>query len=336
MSSAQHEFQAFLDDFEKNREKGEKLERADVLRMLELDPESPECDLLRSRARQKARRAANNMGRVWSAVGIEHRPCAMNCQFCSFGESWGLVREEYDWTDEDITEAARQSVKQGASWFTMRTNEIYSVGRLCELARKTRASVPGNYALVVNTGELTKDEGTRLKAAGIDGVYHTWRLGEGTTTQFTPETRLSTMRSIVNAGLRLYHMVEPLGPEHGNAEIAERILAADECGASLGGVMARINVPGTPLANSGQVEKKRLSQIVAACRLCAGPETRDICVVPPLRECLDAGANVVTVEVGSVPRSEETNQKSAWRGFDVRDAMELLGGAGYETGAKNA
>lgn len=326
------EFNAFLDDFEKRRACGEKLQLADILRMLDVGPKSPECELLRRRARQKAASMTGNRGKVWSAVGIEHRPCAMNCQFCAFGESWGLVREEYDWPDEDVIEAARQSVEQGASWFVLRTNEIFKVERLCDLARKIRASAHGKYALVVNTGELGQDEGVKLKNAGVDGVYHTWRLGEGSTTVFSPETRLATMRSIVNSGLRLYHLVEPLGPEHDNAEIAERIMAADDCGASLGGVMARINVPGTPLADGGQVLPERLSQVTAVCRLCAGPEVVDICVVPPLKECLEAGANVVTVEVGSIPRSKRTDHKKAWRGFGVEDARQLLESAGYTTG----
>lgn len=330
------ELTAFLDEFAIRRSKGEKLCKADILRLLDLDPESPESDFLRDYARNKARRAAQNKGRVWSAAGIEHRSCAMNCHFCSFGEKWGLVHGEYDWPEEDIIEAARRSVAAGASWFTMRTNEIYSVDRLCDLARKIRAAVPGDYALVVNTGELSNEEGARLKAAGVDGVYHTWRLGEGAATVFKPETRLATMKSIVAAGLKLYHMVEPLGPEHANGEIADRIMAADECGSALGGVMARINVPGTPLADSGQVDPKRLSQIIAICRICAGPDTVDICAVPPLRECLEAGANVVTVEVGAIPRSDKTNQKSAWRGFDVADARELLAGAGYDCGVNNA
>lgn len=335
MTAPAHDFAAFLDRFLADREAGKELARQDIPRLLAVDPQSPESELLRARARQKAARATGDRGRVWSAVGIEHRPCAMNCHFCSFGASWGLVREEYDWPDEDIIEAARQSVAGGASWFTLRTNQIYSVDRLCGLAEKIRASVPGDYALVVNTGELTPEEGARLKAAGVDGVYHTWRLGEGSATRFAPETRLATMRSIARVGLRLYHMVEPLGPEHENEEIADRIMAAEACGASLGGAMARFNVPGTPFAESGQVGAKRLSQIIAVCRLCAGPRAVDICTVPPLKECLDAGANVVTVEVGSIPRSESTGQRTAWRGFSIADARELLESAGYATGAGN-
>lgn len=337
-ASSPKDFMTFLDDFASRRAKGQKLEFADVLRMLDVAPESHEGDILRARAREKARSAANNRGKIWSAVGIEHRPCAMNCQFCSFGEKWGLVKEEYDWSEADIIAAAQKSVAGGASWFVLRTNEIYDVGRLRALAEKIRGAVPGDYKLVVNTGELTADQGARLKTSGVNGVYHTWRLGEGKTTAFNPETRLATMRSITRAGLELYFMVEPLGPEHANEEIAARILAADECLSSLGGVMARINVPGTPLAKLGHASQKRISHIVAVCRLCAGGQAIDICAVPPARENLEAGANVLTVEVGAIPRSRQTEHKDAWRGFGMEEAKDLLRSAGYqvESGEQNA
>lgn len=323
-------FAAFLDDFARRVAAGEKPAKADISRMLEVDPESAECCLMKERAREKARKAAGNLGKVWSAVGIEHRACPMNCQFCSLGKKWGLVKEEFDWTAGDILAAARQSVASGASWFTLRTNEFYGVDRLCGLARMIRGYVPGDYGLVVNTGELTSEEGARLKSAGVTGVYHTWRLGEGEATGFRPETRLETMRSIVAAGLELYHMVEPLGPEHGNDEIADRIMAGEELGSALGGAMARINVTGTPFADSGRIGQGRLSQIIAVCRLCAGPRAVDICVVPPDRESLEAGANVITVEIGAIPRSRETEQKGAWRGFGLDEAREMLASAGYE------
>ena len=66
----------------------------------------------------------------------------------------GLIKDESEWPDEDVVKTARLSVSGGVSWFTLRTTEFYSVERLMALARKVRAEVPGDYALVVNTGEL--------------------------------------------------------------------------------------------------------------------------------------------------------------------------------------
>lgn len=327
-------FESFLAGIVEKLRKGEQPEKKEIITLLSLDPSSPETALLKSRAREMANEITGNTGKVWSAFGIEHRACPMNCQFCSFGKEWGLVQEDFDWPDEDIVEAARMSVADGASWFTLRTNAGYSIERLCELAKKIRSEVPGDYALVVNTGDMSREDADNLLESGVNGIYHTWRLGEGVTTRFSPQTRYSTMNSVKLTDLDLYHLVEPLGPEHTNEEIAERILAAARCGAALGGVMARINVEGTPLADSGKVPEDRISQIIAVCRLCSGPGAKDICVVPPLKSALEAGANVVTVEVGAIPRSGDTNQKSAWKGFGVSDARALLESAGYETGAR--
>lgn len=335
MPEPAEEFVEFLDEFLERMRKGGKAEKKDILTMLAAAPDSPETGLLKKKAREKATEVTGNRGRVWSAVGIEHRTCPMNCQFCSFGEDWGLVKEDFDWPVEDIIEAARLSVEQGASWFTLRTNAGYDIERLCEIARRVRSEVPGDYALVVNTGDLSQEAGDKLLKNGINGIYHTWRLGEGSTTRLNPTTRISTMNSATKAGLELYHMVEPLGPEHTDEEIADRIMAANRCGASLGGVMARVNVPGTPLASSGQVAEDRISQIIAVCRLCAGSGVKDICVVPPLKSALEAGANVVTVEVGAIPRSAQTNQTSAWKGFGVREAMDFLESAGYDTACRS-
>ncbi|MFQ9868548.1 MAG: hypothetical protein ACLRWP_17535 [Bilophila wadsworthia] len=41
------------------------------------------------------------------AIGIDCRPCSMNCGFCAFGEKWGLITEPHEWSDEAIIKAAR-------------------------------------------------------------------------------------------------------------------------------------------------------------------------------------------------------------------------------------
>lgn len=323
-------FKLFLDDLVSRTMAGQKPLKDEIVRLLDYSPDSPEADYMRTKAHEMAMSITGKRGKVWSAVGIEHRPCSMNCHFCAFGEKWGLIREEKDWEDADVIAAAKAAAETGASWFTLRTNEHYSLKKLAHLAKLAAEAAGQACAIAVNTGELDKEKTDMLASAGVMGVYHTWRLGEGETTRFAPETRLATMTAIANSPLRLYHMVEPVGPEHSNEEIAERMLAALACKASLGGVMARANVPGTPLENSGQISRERHSQLIAIARICGGISTPDICVVPPRREGLLSGANVVTVEMGAVPRSDKTDQKSAWKGFDVADARSLLRSAGYD------
>ena len=81
--------------------------REEILLLLGLDAEGEAARLVRRRARVLAMEVTAGTGRVWSAVGLDSRPCPMNCAFCSFGEQWGLVREECTWTDEEVVRTAR-------------------------------------------------------------------------------------------------------------------------------------------------------------------------------------------------------------------------------------
>ena len=303
--------------------------REEILLLLGLEAEGEAARLVRRRARALAMEVTAGTGRVWSAVGLDSRPCPMNCAFCSFGEQWGLVREECTWTDEEVVRTARLTVGGGASWLALRTTEFYSLDRLCALAARVRTDVAGDYALVVNTGELDAQAARRLLSAGVTGVYHSLRLGEGTSTRFDPEVRLATMASVRDAGLELYTMVEPLASEHTNEEIADRLLVAHACRAQLSGVMARINVPGTPLGGTEPVSEARLCLVTAVSRICAGRRVRDICAVPPTRAALESGANTVTIEIGAIPRSEITSYRTAWNDFGLTQAGALLREAGY-------
>ena len=65
--------------------------KADVVRLLALDPCSPEASYLEERACEVAHRVSGDTGRIAGAVGIDFAPCSMNCSFCSFGERWGVI-----------------------------------------------------------------------------------------------------------------------------------------------------------------------------------------------------------------------------------------------------
>ncbi len=319
---------AFVDVLKERALRGAPVSREEVLRLLAFDPESEAAACLGEAAREVARLVAGNEGRVWSAVGIDCRPCPMNCAFCSFGEKWGLVGEPREWSDEAVIAAAEAFVAAGAEWVTLRTTEFYGVERLCALARKVREAVPGEYGLVVNTGEFGARESEMMLAAGINIVYHSLRLGEGKTTCFRPEERLDTLHAVRDSALKLAHLVEPVGPEHTDGEIADILLTALDNRAALGGAMARINVRGTPFAAHPSLSDRRLAQIVAVTRLCGGRNMPDICVHPPRREALEWGANVVVVETGAVPRDQE-ECRGEWQGFTVAEARALFREAGY-------
>lgn len=302
--------------------------REDILRLLAFPPDSPEAAYLGAAAREVARNVCGDAGRIWCAVGVDCRPCSMNCEFCAFGERWGVVSGVHEWSVPQLLRTARDFVQGGASWLTLRTTEFYDRETLLDLARRVRTEIPGDYKLVVNTGEFGEAEARKMIAAGISAVYHSLRLGEGRNTCFSPAERCRTLGAVRDSPLALAHLVEPVGPEHSDEEIADVLLNALEYGVSLCGAMARVNVRGTPFGGTAALGEARLAQIAAVTRICGGTQTPDICVHPPTPQALAWGANVVVVETGAVPRAEE-ECRSDWQAFGLCDARSLLEAAGY-------
>lgn len=324
------EFSAYIDSLIKRTMDGGMLTREETLGLLALKPDSAHALRLEAKAKNMAHSITRGRGKVWSALGVDKRPCGMNCTFCSFGEKWGLIQKASEWASEDILEAARLAGEGGASWFVLRTTEFFSLERLAALAVSVRSVLPASCLLVVNTGELSAETASLLLKSGVRGVYHTLRLGEGKDTRFEPAERLATLASVRDSKLELYHMIEPLGIEHTDEEIADRLFVGREYRSMLGGVMARINVKGTPFGGTPAIAEARLAQITALCRLFAGNSMPDICTVPPTRRVLEAGANVVTIEIGAIPRSSQIEHNTAWNGFGLTEAKELLKSAGYQ------
>lgn len=308
--------------------KGEMLDRDTIISLLKIDPDSKDAEMLGEAARTVAIAVTGNCGSVWASVGVDYRKCAMNCDFCAFGRKWGLVREESERNPQEIIEIVRRFVSHGARWVTLRTTEFYGVDKLAQVVRDIRASVPGNYEIVVNTGEFNEEEAVLLADAGAQMVYHTIRLREGINTRFKPEDRIATLASVNSSPLDLAYLVEPVGIEHSNEEIADIFLTAMKYNARLCGVMARVPLPGTPLSDLPQISERRHAQIVAVTRLAAGYHSPDICAHPPSRLAVEWGANVVVVETGAIPREGE-DCKTEWHGFGLDTARDYFSNAGY-------
>ncbi len=308
---------------------GETADRSTLVRLLSLDPDSPEVEYMGRAAREVAREVAGNRGKIWAAIGVDYCPCMMNCNFCSFGAQWGVINEANEWDEEKIIRAARRFVAGGASWVTLRTTQFYGVERLMALVRRIRSEVPGSYEIVVNTGEFDLPIAESLKASGADVVYHALRLGEGRDTAFDPRDRLATLDAVRRSPLRLASLVEPVGVEHTPEEMADVFLTNLQYGASLSGSMARVNIPGTPFGCCEALPERRLAQVVAVTRLGGGRQTPDICVHPPSLLALEWGANLVVVETGAIPRGEDENEAD-WQGFGPEEAKALFAEAGYE------
>jgi len=138
------------------------------------------------------------------------------------------------------------------------------------------------------------------------------------------------MQAAREAGLELHTCCEPIGPEHSAQEIVDQIFLGIELGCSRHAAMRRVAVPGTPLADRGQISQRRLAQAVAVVCL-ANIENRDLCdigVHEPNVLGLCSGANSVCAESGANPRDTEL-QTEQNRGITVWDCCSILREAGY-------
>ena len=318
----------FIDECKAKCLAGEALSRAEIVSLLGVEIGSADDEYLRAAAREAAAKIAGGRGYIWCAVGMDYAPCTMNCKFCSFGEKWGIVREPRHVGQEEIFSHVRQYAENGAAYIILRTTEFYDLDRLLGFIPEIRAKIPGGYAIVLNTGELDAAAAAKAKAAGVYGVYHTLRLREGTDTPFNPAERIATMKNVSASGMTLVSLVEPLGCEHTDEEIADSFLNAAACGAKICGAMARFPVEGTPLGGSARISDSRLAHVVAALRLSGGSQVRDICVHPATPEALESGANVMVVESGAMPRDSNFSE-SEWAGVGMERARNMLKEAGY-------
>ncbi len=308
--------------------KGERLERDTIISLLEIDPDSENAETLGAAAREVAAAVTGNSASVWASIGVDYKKCAMNCDFCAFGNKWGIVKVESERSPQEIIELARRFVSHGARWITLRTTQFYGIDRLIQIVRDIRSSVPGKYEIVVNTGEFDDVQAKLLSGAGAQMVYHTIRLREGINTRFKPENRIATLESVNSSPLDLAYLVEPVGIEHTDPEIADILLTALKYNARLCGVMARVPLPRTPLSAYPQISERRHAQIVAVTRLACGVHAPNICAHPPSQLAIDWGANVVVVETGAIPRDTD-NCKDEWKGFDMNTARTYFENSGY-------
>ena len=305
------------------------LTREEIVQLLSIAPGSTEWRALGEAARRVTSRLTGDRAYLWGAIGVDYAPCSMNCDFCSLGEKWGLVDHTREYDEEETVRQVAEYAGQGVRWIVLRTTEFYSQERLGEMIAAIRRRVPGDYEIGLNIGEFNLATANKLYECGVDFIYHSLRLGEGKDTRFDPQVRINTLNAVKESPLKLEFLVEPVGPEHTNEEIADLCLLAANCNAIVTGAMARIPVPGTPLGNVPQLSEVRLAQIIAVIRLACGAHVPDICVHPGTLLEMQFGANVTVIETGSVPRDSCCCSGGKWNQFDAKRAKGLFEQAGY-------
>ena len=193
-----------------------------------------------------------------------------------------------------------------------------------------KANLGGPTNVYSNVGDTSREDFEAMKAAGIDGVYHCWRLREGVDTPFSDEARKQTLVNAKEANLVVLDAVEPIGPEHTAEELAEHILFDIEIGCIQTGSMKRIPVPGTPFEGTPMITDLRLATIVAAQALAVANLDRVpwLCIHEPSPIGYASGANLITAETGFNPR-DAAEDTSASRGLDIPACREILRQAGF-------
>ena len=250
-----------------------------------------------------------------------------------FASQWTQFHEPCELSVEETLHWADYFIRECADYLILRTSEQYPLERLLDLGRRIARRKPDTVRMVANTRLANASQLAELKEAGFYGVYKTVRLREGVDTAFDPVVRLEQIRQARQQGLRTFGLVEPVGPEHSDEEIADAILMLrDEIRTGLVGAMARVPVVGSPLYDNGAVDARRLAIITAAFILAMadcfeGVEV--VCSHPPHAEILEAGASAVVVEVGAIPRDTEF-ARSEWRGLTMSEARKLLRSADYD------
>ncbi len=301
---------------------GETLAREDLLSLLGIHVGSEAYYRLLAAANAYSRQTFLGKGIVFGQIGLDNQPCRVNCKFCSLaaavrGSEPCMIRSL-----EETRERAQALIDAGIQDLFLMTTAEFDPEMFLDYCGAVRRQMPQGMRLVANVGDFDLEYAKKLKAAGVTGAYHICRLGEGEDTRATPEQRTKTLDAIRDGGLELYYCVEPIGPEHTDEQLVTEMLRTREYPVGVMAVMKRTAVPGTPLADRGEISAARLAQICAVATLAMRPK-RAMGVHEPDELCLMAGANQIYAESGTNPRdTAEDTSKS--RGYSVEEALSLL------------
>jgi biotin synthase len=303
----------------------------DCAHLLSFDEGSPEAYATRSAASQIVRAGNDNSAVILGQIGLEMAPCPGNCGFCSFGRDHTAF-EKHRIDDETFASKLTDFCKDDDLYglYLMCMHE-YDLDFYLEKIRLAKKMVRGSTQLLSNVGDTSLDAFKEMKKAGVTGVYHVCRIGEGRVTSLDPETRMKTMQNAMDAGLQIFSCLEPVGPEHTIEEIVENMFIGIRQGCTQHAAMRRVPVPGTPLAKYGQISNLRLAHLVAVVALAtfSMPSMTYMGVHEPTEIGYVSGANVITAETGVNPR-DRVAETSSGRGMDMTACRRMLLDCGFQ------
>lgn len=304
-------------------------DKDDILYLLRLPHRSAAAGLVMASARELAREACDNRAEICVQIGINVSPCPRNCRFCSFAACNEVFSGASELTVTEVVDRCIRAEAEGANAVYLMATGDYPMERFVEVGQEVRRYLRPRTPLVANAGDLTPRWARAFKDAGFCAIYHAIRMGEGRDTSISASRRLKTLEAARDAGLRLATCVEPVGPEHTEEEILEKILLHREAQPCFSGAMRRIPIPGTAMAGRGQLSELRIGFIVAVIRLAMGLAVIGNCTHEPNVVGAASGANLFWAEIGPNPRDVEEHTEES-RGLDIAACRRIFQEADYE------
>ncbi len=299
--------------------------------LLSFEEAGLEAAMIRSVADEVMRKKSDNSAIILGQVGVDVSECKGGCKFCTFGEGHTkFVPKRL--TDEELHSKINDFCDEDDLYglFLMMMHD-YDLNVLLNSVAMAKSIIHPTTKIWANVGDSDIDAFKEMKKAGVEGVYHVCRIGEGTDTNLKPEDRIKTMQNALDAGLKLYTCCEPIGPEHTIDIIVDNMFIGIELGCTQHAAMRRVAVPGAPLAKYGQISELRLGQIVAVVALASftTPSMTYCGVHEPNEIAYISGANIITAETGANPR-DNTSDTSKNRGMDMADCRKMLLECGFK------
>ena len=145
------------------------------------------------------------------------------------------------------------------------------------------------------------------------------------------EVALESVYNSKKAGLLASCGLDPIGPEHTNEEIVEKLeIYREKIEAVAVCTMKRVAVKGTPKYDLREISKERHTQMIAVVRMAMGK--RAMVPMHPLNaDGLDWGCNHMSVEIGANPRNDDM-ENVKWYPFPSDEVKKLMIEKGFEIG----
>jgi biotin synthase len=308
---------------------GDLLSANDISFLFKVEPHSVDAGFVMGSADEINRKTSKGKAEVHAQIGLNLSPCPKNCTFCAFAAKNRVFNERNELSVEVVSEMAIRAENEGANALFLMGTGDYPLEKFVEISKEIRAKLNSETVMIANIGDFGYEQAQQLKDAGYKGIYHAVRMGEGTDTQISPETRLQTVKNAKEAGLLIGTCVEPVGPEHSIEEIIEKIIIGRDMRPCYSGAMRRIMIPNSEMAKYGMISEYRMAYLVSVVRLSMGVNLNGNCTHEPNLLGPTTGANLFWAEVGTNPRDTEV-ETSKGRGLDVETCRKILMEADFE------